>query len=78
MSKYTKEAKGGLGPKVVPDWEVIPNDTYHGCVGVNFTCLQLWHLILPYEAAHHNNREQKEDNQAQCSPFHLHLADWLF
>lgn len=46
--------------------------------GCTFTCLQLWHLILPYEAAGHNHREQKEDNHAQCSPFYLHLADWLF
>lgn len=38
MSNYTKEAKGGLGPKVVPDWEVVLNDIYN---------MDVWVQILP-------------------------------
>ncbi len=48
------------------------------CGSKSVTCLQLWHPVLPYEAAGHDHGQQKEDNHAQHGPLHLHLAYWLF
>lgn len=74
-SNYTR-CSGRAGPKVVEVGKSCSVLVWLDLTDV--TCVQLWHPILPYEAASHDHREQKEDNHAQRGPFHFHLAYWLF